>query len=93
MDFEASEKFLALLRSSLHTLSQLLELATLYETGRVSEEILNYFRCTFNLEPCSTVECVQQLLKSLFGTNLTCSASDFINFSNKQPEVGIEIGS
>lgn len=61
------------------------------ESGRISEEILNYCRCTFNLEPSSTVECVQQLLKSLFGTNLTCNASDILNVpdNNKQSKVSL----
>uniref|UniRef100_A0A1Y1K0T3 Huntingtin n=1 Tax=Photinus pyralis TaxID=7054 RepID=A0A1Y1K0T3_PHOPY len=71
LDTEASEQFLELLRTTLLALSQLLEIAGLFESGRVSEEILNYCCCTFNLEPSYTVECVQQLLKSLFRTNLT----------------------
>ncbi|KAF5273906.1 hypothetical protein FQA39_LY01021 [Lamprigera yunnana] len=78
LDTEASEKCLGLLRTVLHTLSQLLEIATLFESGRISEEILSYFYCTFNLEPSCTVTCVQQLLKSLFGTNLTSNISKII---------------
>ncbi|KAK4875471.1 hypothetical protein RN001_011893 [Aquatica leii] len=76
LDKEASEKCLGLLKTALHTLSQLLEIGTLFESGRISEEVLNYFCCTFNLEPSYTVQCVQQLLKSLFGTNLTSNVSN-----------------
>ncbi|KAF5303786.1 hypothetical protein FQR65_LT08121 [Abscondita terminalis] len=78
LDTEASEKFLGLLKVTLHTLSQLLEIGTLFESGRISEEVLNYFYCTFNLEPSHTVQCVQQLLKSLFGTNLTSNVANII---------------
>lgn len=92
LDSEASEKFLNLLRTSLQTLSKFLELATLFESGRVAEEILNYFRTTFNFEPSSTVECVQQLLRSLFGTNLTCNFWDVIS-ANVKTEVIIGITS
>lgn len=54
-------------------LSQLLEIATLLESGRFAEEILAYFQTLFAIDPPCTVNCVQQLLKSLFGTNLSCN--------------------
>lgn len=76
LNSEACENFLGLLKATLTTLSQMLEIATLTEVGRIVEEILNYTRSTFALDPIATVECVQQLLKCLFGTNLTAHASD-----------------
>ena len=61
LDSAASEKFVSLLRVTLETLSQLLEVGTLQETGRVAEEILSYLRCTVTVEPTATVKCVQQV--------------------------------
>nr|CAD7394386.1 unnamed protein product [Timema cristinae] len=61
LDCGASEKFISLLRTTLEALSQLLEIASLHEAGRVAEEILAYMRLTISIEPTSTVKCVQQL--------------------------------
>ncbi|KAK7793413.1 hypothetical protein R5R35_014313 [Gryllus longicercus] len=71
LDASASEKFVGLLRTTLEALSQLLEVATINEVGRVAEETLAYLRLTVLVEPTATVKCVQQLLKCLFGTNLS----------------------
>ncbi|XP_038255130.1 huntingtin isoform X2 [Dermochelys coriacea] len=64
------EKFGGFLRSALDVLSQILELATLQDIGKCVEEILGYLKSCFNREPMMATVCVQQLLKSLFGTNL-----------------------
>nr|CAD7575629.1 unnamed protein product [Timema californicum] len=61
LDCGASEKFISLLRTTLEALSQLLEIASLHEAGRVAEEILAYMRLTIPIEPTSTVKCVQQV--------------------------------
>lgn len=66
----ANEKFGGFLRSALDVLSQLLELATLHDIGKSVEEILGYLKSCFSREPTMATVCVQQLLKSLFGTNL-----------------------
>lgn len=88
LDAEACDKFLNLLSTTLATLSQILEIATLTEIGRIVEEILSYTRSTFILDSVTTVECVQQLLKCLFGTNLTAHASDIRkNENNHKIEV------
>ncbi|KAJ8269770.1 hypothetical protein COCON_G00123770 [Conger conger] len=65
-----SEKLGAFLRSALDVLSQLLELATLHDIGKCVEEILGYLKACFSREPTMATVCVQQLLKTLFGTNL-----------------------
>ncbi|XP_026856221.2 huntingtin isoform X2 [Electrophorus electricus] len=65
-----SEKFGSFLRSALDVLSQLLELATLHDIGKCVEEILGYLKSCFSREPTMATVCVQQLLKTLFGTNL-----------------------
>ncbi|XP_053477902.1 huntingtin isoform X2 [Ictalurus furcatus] len=65
-----SEKFGSFLRSALDVLSQLLELATLHDIGKCVEEILGYLKSCFLREPTLATVCVQQLLKTLFGTNL-----------------------
>ncbi|KAM6972635.1 huntingtin [Aplochiton taeniatus] len=66
----SSEKFGGFLRSTLDVLSQLLELATLHDIGKCVEEILGYLKSCFSREPTMATVCVQQLLKTLFGTNL-----------------------
>nr|XP_023405447.1 huntingtin isoform X4 [Loxodonta africana] len=75
----SSEKFGGFLRSALDVLSQLLELATLQDIGKCVEEILGYLKSCFNREPMMATVCVQQLLKTLFGTNL---ASQFDGLSS-----------
>ncbi|XP_067414992.1 huntingtin isoform X3 [Emydura macquarii macquarii] len=65
-----NEKFGGFLRSALDVLSQILELATLQDIGKCVEEILGYLKSCFNREPMMATVCVQQLLKTLFGTNL-----------------------
>ncbi|RXN01815.1 Huntingtin [Acipenser ruthenus] len=66
----SNEKFGGFLRSALDVLSQLLELATLHDIGKCVEEILGYLKSCFCREPTMATVCVQQLLKTLFGTNL-----------------------
>lgn len=75
----SSEKFGSFLRSALDVLSQILELATLQDIGKCVEEILGYLKSCFTREPMMATICVQQLLKTLFGTNL---ASQFDGFSS-----------
>ncbi|CAI9613976.1 unnamed protein product, partial [Staurois parvus] len=65
-----NEKFGGFLRSALDVLSQVLELATLTDIGKCVEEILGYLKSCFSREPVMVTICVQQLLKTLFGTNL-----------------------
>ncbi|XP_076357189.1 huntingtin isoform X3 [Tachypleus tridentatus] len=69
-DFHGNEKFSGLLRVCVSVLSQILEIAGLQEMGKHAEEILGYLKASIAIEPCATIQCVRQLLKSLFGTNL-----------------------
>ncbi|XP_064420262.1 huntingtin isoform X1 [Latimeria chalumnae] len=75
----SNEKFGSFLRSALDVLSQLLELATLHDIGKCVEEILGYLKSCFSREATMATVCVQQLLKTLFGTNL---ASQYDGFSS-----------
>ncbi|XP_060528068.1 huntingtin [Cylas formicarius] len=75
---EASEKFVDLLKNTLNALSVIMEVATLNEFGRMAEEILTYMKSTFTMDPNSTMQCVQQLLKCLFDTNLTANLSSVL---------------
>ncbi|XP_031676175.1 huntingtin-like [Oncorhynchus kisutch] len=45
-------------------------MATLHDIGKCVEEILSYLKLCFSREPLMATVCVQQLLKTLFGTNL-----------------------
>ncbi|KAM3958044.1 huntingtin [Aphomia sociella] len=60
-----------------------LELATEKEFGLVTEEILYYLKVLMPLRPDTTVYCVTQLLKCLFGTNMISQYSDFMSISDK----------
>lgn len=73
---EASEMYISLLNATLQVLSQILEVATINEAGRMAEEILQYLQTTVVLSPTTTVQCVQQLLKCLFGSNLSIRWTD-----------------
>lgn len=84
---EASEMYLSLLNATLQVLSQLLEMATLIEAGRIAEEILHYLQTTVVLSPTKSVQCVQQLLKCLFGTNLCAQWIDF----DKQRNINLNL--
>ncbi|XP_049337158.1 huntingtin isoform X6 [Astyanax mexicanus] len=77
----SNEKFGGFLRSALDVLCQLLELATLHDIGKCVEEILGYLKSCFSREPTLSTVCVQQLLKTLFGTNL---ASQYDGTSSHQ---------
>ncbi|CAH1155948.1 unnamed protein product [Phaedon cochleariae] len=77
LDSDSSGKFLELLTTTLHSLSVLMEVGSMMEFERIAEDILGYFRSTFVIEAAATVECVQQLLKCLFSTNLTANVNEF----------------
>ncbi|KAL3269433.1 hypothetical protein HHI36_008503 [Cryptolaemus montrouzieri] len=86
LDHEASEKFLNMLKESLKSLSVLMELGSLSEFGGIAEEILNYLNSIFRIEPSATVECVQQLLKAIFSTNLLANGLDILQELDKSRE-------
>ncbi|XP_052752772.1 huntingtin [Galleria mellonella] len=60
-----------------------LELATEKEFGPVTEEILYYLKVIMPLRPDTTVYCVTQLLKCLFGTNMISQYPDFMSICDK----------
>lgn len=76
LEHEASEMYLSLLNATLDVLSQILEVASINEAGRIAEEVLCYLKTTVILSPTATVQCVQQLLKCLFGTNVCVQWSE-----------------
>ncbi|XP_063978909.1 huntingtin isoform X2 [Diachasmimorpha longicaudata] len=71
LDVDSSQMYLGLLDSALQVLSQIFEVASTFEARKVAEEVLHYLEATLALSPSKTVQCVRQLLKSLFGTNLS----------------------
>ncbi|XP_023685417.2 huntingtin isoform X3 [Paramormyrops kingsleyae] len=88
-----SEKFGGFLRSALDVLSQLLELATLHDIGKCVEEILSYLKSCFSREPTMATVCVQQLLKTLFGTNLASQYDGSSSNPSKSQGKGLRLGS
>ncbi|KFW04566.1 Huntingtin, partial [Eurypyga helias] len=89
----SNEKFGCFLRSSLDVLSQILELATLQDIGKCVEEILGYLKSCFNREPTMATVCVQQLLKTLFGTNLASQYDGLSSNPNKAQGKAQRLGS
>ncbi|XP_043274964.1 huntingtin [Venturia canescens] len=84
LDSEASKMYLALLNACLEVMSQILEIAGTPEASKHADEILHYLQTTLTLAPTTTVQCVRQLLKSLFGTNLNARWAEFEAGRNPQ---------
>ncbi|XP_055013837.1 huntingtin isoform X4 [Boleophthalmus pectinirostris] len=87
------EKFGCFLRSTLDVLSQLLELATLHDIGKCVEEILGYLKSCFSREPTMSTVCVQQLLKTLFGTNLASQYEGVLSGPSRTQGKALRLGS
>ncbi|KAJ8383153.1 hypothetical protein SKAU_G00039310 [Synaphobranchus kaupii] len=88
-----NEKLGGFLRSALDVLSQLLELATLSDVGKCVEEILGYLKACFSREPTMATVCVQQLLKTLFGTNLASQYDGSWSNPSKAQGKALRLGS
>ncbi|XP_075986871.1 huntingtin [Anticarsia gemmatalis] len=65
-----------------------LELATEKEIGNVTEEILYYLKVIMPLCADKTVNCITQLLKCLFGTNMVNQYSDYMSILDKIEPIG-----
>eukprot|EP00066_Takifugu_rubripes_P022022 XP_011611288.1 PREDICTED: huntingtin isoform X1 [Takifugu rubripes] len=87
------EKFGSFLRAALDVLSQLLELATLNDINKCVEEILGYLKSCFSREPTMATVCVQQLLKTLFGTNLASQYEGFLSGPSRSQGKALRLGS
>ncbi|XP_052100645.1 huntingtin-like [Mytilus californianus] len=70
LDLSSTDKFCTILKTALDVLSQILEISTISDIGKSTEEFLGYLRVTVSLEPTVSILCVQQMLKGLFGTNI-----------------------
>ncbi|KAM4604138.1 huntingtin isoform 2-T2 [Polymixia lowei] len=94
LDLHSSqEKFGGFLRATLDVLSQLLELATLHDIGKCVEEILGYLKSCFSREPMMATVCVQQLLKTLFGTNLASQYEGSLSGPSRSQGKALRLGS
>ncbi|XP_013873563.1 huntingtin isoform X2 [Austrofundulus limnaeus] len=94
LDLHSSqEKFGSFLRSALDVLSQLLELATLHDIGKCVEEILGFLKSCFSREPTMATVCVQQLLKTLFGTNLASQYEGVLCGPSRSQGKALRLGS
>uniref|UniRef100_A0A673B0I3 Huntingtin n=1 Tax=Sphaeramia orbicularis TaxID=375764 RepID=A0A673B0I3_9TELE len=94
LDLHSSqEKFGCFLRATLDVLSQLLELATLHDIGKCVEEILGYLKSCFSREPTMATVCVQQLLKTLFGTNLASQYEGVLSGPSRSQGKALRLGS
>ncbi|XP_075893458.1 huntingtin isoform X5 [Nelusetta ayraudi] len=94
LDLHSSqEKFGSFLRATLDVLSQLLELATLNDINKCVEEILGYLKSCFSREPTMATVCVQQLLKTLFGTNLASQYEGMLSGPSRSQGKALRLGS
>ncbi|XP_075946777.1 huntingtin isoform X3 [Anarhichas minor] len=94
LDLHSSqEKFGGFLRATLDVLSQLLELATLHDISKCVEEILGYLKSCFSREPTMATVCVQQLLKTLFGTNLASQCEGIFSGPSRSQGKALRLGS
>ncbi|XP_063739469.1 huntingtin isoform X3 [Eleginops maclovinus] len=89
----SQEKFGGFLRSALDVLSQLLELTTLHDISKCVEEILSYLKSCFSREPTMATVCVQQLLKTLFGTNLASQCESVLSGPSRSQGKALRLGS
>ncbi|CAK6962936.1 huntingtin isoform X10 [Scomber scombrus] len=89
----SQEKFGSFLRATLDVLSQLLELATLHDISKCVEEILGYLKSCFSREPTMATVCVQQLLKTLFGTNLASQYEGVLSGPSRSQGKALRLGS
>ncbi|XP_040891595.1 huntingtin isoform X2 [Toxotes jaculatrix] len=89
----SQEKFGGFLRATLDVLSQLLELATLHDISKCVEEILGYLKSCFSREPTMATVCVQQLLKTLFGTNLASQHEGVLSGPSRSQGKALRLGS
>uniref|UniRef100_A0A7N9ALF0 Huntingtin n=1 Tax=Mastacembelus armatus TaxID=205130 RepID=A0A7N9ALF0_9TELE len=87
------EKFGGFLRATLDVLSQLLELATLHDISKCVEEILGYLKSCFSREPTMATVCVQQMLKTLFGTNLASQYEGVLSGPSRSQGKALRLGS
>ena len=53
-------------------------MTSLTEIGRHADEFLDYLKTILTTQPKQSVECVQQLLKALFGTNFASHSDDVV---------------
>ncbi|XP_034043507.1 huntingtin isoform X2 [Thalassophryne amazonica] len=94
LDLHSSQdKFGGFLRAALDVLSQLLELATLHDISKCVEEILGYLKSCFFREPTMATICVQQLLKTLFGTNLASQYEGVLSGPSRSQGKALRLGS
>nr|XP_045607422.1 huntingtin-like isoform X3 [Procambarus clarkii] len=70
LEENTTEKLCGLLRVALISLGRLLEVASMVEFGKLADEMLQYLKVVTSLLPTLTVQCGQQLLKCLFGSNV-----------------------
>ncbi|XP_035993085.1 huntingtin isoform X2 [Fundulus heteroclitus] len=91
--YSSQEKFGGFLHAALDVLSQLLELATLHDIGKCVEEILGYLKSCFSREPTMATVCVQQLLKTLFGTNLASQYESVLSGPSRSQGKALRLGS
>uniref|UniRef100_A0A3Q3WBD7 Uncharacterized protein n=1 Tax=Mola mola TaxID=94237 RepID=A0A3Q3WBD7_MOLML len=94
LDLHSSqEKFGSFLRATLDVVSQLLELATLNDINKCVEELLGYLKSCFSREPTMATVCVQQLLKTLFGTNLASQYDGILSGPSRSQGKALRLGS
>ncbi|XP_065225356.1 huntingtin isoform X2 [Planococcus citri] len=66
---ESSEKFITFMKTVVDSIGITLNYTTISETDRISKDLLSFLRNFMVFIPVSSVKCVVQLLRSVFGIN------------------------
>ncbi|KAG7155913.1 Huntingtin-like [Homarus americanus] len=91
LEDNTTEKLCGLLRVALTSLGRLLEVASMVEFGKLADEMLQYLKVVTTLLPTLTVQCGQQLLKCLFGSNVMALLDQLYHkVSDPLPHVSVD---
>ncbi|KAJ8026358.1 Huntingtin [Holothuria leucospilota] len=85
LDLSKPDKLQVFIKSLLNALSQLLEVTSLAEVGKYTEEILSYLKSFVPIDASHTILSVEQLLRSLFASNLVSQSEYATNSLPRTP--------
>ncbi|XP_076067326.1 huntingtin isoform X2 [Oratosquilla oratoria] len=73
LDDNTTDRLCGVLKAALLSLSRILEVASMNEFGRLADELLQYLKAVTVYLPTLTIHTGQQLLKCLFGSNISAT--------------------
>ncbi|XP_071827308.1 huntingtin-like isoform X2 [Apostichopus japonicus] len=85
LDLSKADKVQVFIKFVLNALSQLLEVTSLAEIGKYTDEILSYLKSCVSIDSSHTILSVEQLLRALFSTNLVSQSEYSTNSLPRTP--------